>query len=167
MRNPPLRRLRERGAALWLAIKSERAEPAQIGVAVGVGAFVGCTPFLGFHGWIAVGAATLFRLNRLYCWVGSRLSNLVTLPWIALAEAQVAHRLRTGEWLTIARSDILNHVDELFLDWSLGLVPVGVPLAVASGAGGYVIARWRRSKLAPPLPPSSGSPPSDSPAPPT
>ena len=155
-------RIRSRSIALWLAVKNERASPRQIGLAVGMGAFIGCTPALGFDGGLAVGVATLFRLNRLYCWVGSRLSNLITLPWIVLAEIQVAHRLRTGVWLELTTREVLDRGSELVADWLIGLVPVGVPLASAAGMGGYVIARWRQRTRAPLPLPSSESQPSSS-----
>ncbi len=139
-------RLRKRALALWLLARSERATPRQIGMAVAVGTFMGCSPALGFHGWLAVGAATVLRLNRLYCWVGSRISNLVTLPWIVIAEVQVSHRLRTGEWLALRADEVLAHGRDLLLDWVLGMFPVGGGLSLVVGLGAYWLARWRAAK---------------------
>src|SRR5690242_7009139 len=94
-------RLLQRLRSLWLLVLSERAAPREIGLAVALGVFVGSSPALGFHGWAAVGLATLLRLNRLWAFCGSRISNMVTLPWIAFAEVEVAHRARTGEWVDL------------------------------------------------------------------
>ena len=102
-----IRRAWAKAKALWQRAKSERAEPHQIGWAVGVGVFAACTPALGFHGPLALGLATLFRLNRLWAWIGSRLSNVITLPLVVYAEVQVAHRVRTGQWLAIDRTRLV------------------------------------------------------------
>ncbi|HSQ63792.1 MAG TPA: DUF2062 domain-containing protein, partial [Polyangiaceae bacterium] len=91
---------------LWRLAKTERATPPQVAWAVGLGVFAGCTPALGLHGWIAVGAATLFRLNRLYAFLGSRVSSVFVLPWIVLCEVQLAHRVRTGSFLALTKSDV-------------------------------------------------------------
>ena len=90
------RRLWDRIKRLWSLAKSERASPREIGWAVAIGAFAGCTPAIGFHGGLALALATLFKKNRLFAWLGSRISNMVFLPFIVIAEVQVAHYARTG-----------------------------------------------------------------------
>ncbi len=132
--------------ALWRRAKSERASPAQIGWAVGVGCFLGCSPAIGFHGGLAVAAATVLRLNRLWAWLGSRSSNIFVLPFLAAAEVEVAHRLRTGDWVTLDRAHLLEGAHKLVLDWLLGMIPVGVPLSVLLGALAYAWARRRTLK---------------------
>ena len=168
-----LRRLWLHTRALWVRAKSERASPGQIGWAFGIGVFAGCTPALLVHGWVALGLATLFRLNRLFAWIGSRVSNFMVLPWIVLAEIQVAHRLRTGAFLTITKEEALAQGPALLLDWCLGTLPVGGALAIVLGLVAYVVAAVRARRRAAragapeeaptrrtpdePLPPSSGS----------
>jgi uncharacterized protein (DUF2062 family) len=146
--------------------KSERASPGEIAWAVGLGVFVGCTPALGFHGWLAIAVATLFKKNRLFAWLGSRISNFVLLPFIALASIQVAHRVRTGAWLVVDREHALQHARSLLLDWCLGAIPVGGALAVLCAAASYAVARRRLRTPEPtgmmegcePAPSSSSSP---------
>jgi uncharacterized protein (DUF2062 family) len=135
----PLRMVRE----LWTLAKNERASPKQIGWAVGVGCFVGCSPALGFHGGLALAAATVLRLNRLWCWLGSRSSNIFVLPFLAYAQVELAHRLRTGAWVTIDRDRILAEASALLLDWFLGMIPVGVPFSFALGSLAFLWARRR------------------------
>lgn len=130
----------------YRAAKDERASPAEIGWAVGIGVFVGCSPAVGFHGAVALFVATLFRKNRLFCWVGSRVCNVITLPFVVLAEIEIAHVLRTGQWLAIDREKILEQAPSLLLDWSIGLVPVGGVLALTLGMGSFVLARRRDRK---------------------
>jgi uncharacterized protein len=138
-----LRRLWEKLRLLWKLAKSERASPREIGWAVAIGAFAGCTPAVGFHGPLAMGLATLARKNRLFAWFGSRISNMVFLPFIALAEIQASHRVRTGAWLVVDRERILEQAPHMLLDWCLGLLPVGGVIALAMGLLAYVLARRR------------------------
>jgi uncharacterized protein (DUF2062 family) len=158
---PVLRRWWKRVRQLWELAKREHATPHQIGWAVGIGAFCGCTPAVGFHGWVAVGAATILRLNRLWAWIGSRISNIVVLPFIVWAEIEIAHWLRTGQTVVLDRHTILKEAHLLLLDWCLGTPIVGVALGLTCGLIAYGISRFRR-KPAPDPSLSSGSPPSDS-----
>jgi uncharacterized protein len=166
------RRLYTSLKTLWLLALRERATPSGIAASVAVGVFAGCTPFIGFHLWIALFAATLFRLNRLWAALGSRISFFLVLPWIVLAEVQTGHRLLTGEWAPLLSSNAVARANEWFGDWCLGSIPVGGALAFVVGALAYAFAKRRKgaSTLPPPSaftprtpaqapPPSSGSPP--------
>jgi uncharacterized protein len=156
---------------LWKRVKEEHATPRDIAWAVAIGVFAGCTPALGVHGWVAIGLATLFKKNRMWTWIGSRISNVVVLPWIVLVEIQVAHRLRTGAWVSLTAANVVDRAPELLLDWCLGTIPVGIGLGAVFGLLAWAIASYRftraerRRKLAPPPPPSSEPPPSTSPDP--
>jgi len=154
-------RLIDRWRALWKLAKSERAEPHQIGLAVFVGVFAGVTPLVGFHGWAAIAAASLLRLNRLYAWLGSRISNILILPFIIYAEIQSAHYLRTFHFVSIDRTNALEQAPHLLLDWCVGTVLVGVPLAALAGLIAYTIAKLKRG-ASPEVTPGT---PSESPAP--
>jgi uncharacterized protein (DUF2062 family) len=150
----PLRKLRE----LWVLAKNERASPKQIGWAVAVGCFMGCSPAVGFHGGLALLCATALRLNRLWCWLGSRSSNIFILPFLACAEVEVAHRVRTGAWVAIDRDHMLAEAQGLLLDWFLGMLPVGVPISLGLGFVAFLWAKRRAERRAatPPEAESSG-----------
>jgi hypothetical protein len=124
---------------------------------------MGCTPFIGLHAGLALVAATVLRLNRLWALIGSRVSFFALLPWITLAEIETAHRLRTGQWAPLSLSDADRQAKEWFLDWCLGALPVGGALALVLGALAYAIAARRgsftRRTPAPAPPPSSESRP--------
>ena len=144
-----LRRPWEFTKRIYRAARDERASPREIGWAVGIGVFVSCGPTFGFHGLVALAAATLFRKNRLFCWLGARFGNVVTLPFIVFAEVNVAHLLRTGHFATIERSTVLNQAPSLLLDWIIGLVPVGGVLGLLGGLAAFAFAKRRaRRKLA-------------------
>ncbi len=154
-------RLWRRLVILWRLATREHATPRHVALAVGLGAFIGATPLMGFHGWIALGASTALRLNRLYTFLGSRVSSPFVLPFIVLAEIQLAHRVRCGEFVALTKDDVLAHAKGLLLDWCLGTIPVGLAVGFALGALGYAITRRRlRSRRS-----TSECPPSDSPAP--
>lgn len=144
-----LTRWRSRLRELWHRAKTERASPREIALAIGLGVFVGCTPAMGVHGWVAVGLATVFRLNRLFAFIGSRVSNIFVLPWIVLAELQLAHRLRTGEFLQLTAAEALKQGPALLVDWCIGTVPVGLALAIVLGVVAYGAARVRQRRKEP------------------
>lgn len=52
--------------------------PERIALAFSVGVFLGFSPFLGLHTLLGIGAAFLFRLNRLAMLIGV----WVNVPWI-------------------------------------------------------------------------------------
>ena len=162
------RRLWTRIKALWKLAKEERATPREIFWASFLGGFAAATPAVGFHGWVAIGLATLFRKNRLFAWLGSRVSNMVFLPFIIYAEVQVAHRLRAGAWCELDvhdREKILAQAGELFLDWCIGTIPIGIVLGIVCGVLGWLFAKWReRKRLTQPSPAESPTPSSGSPA---
>jgi len=142
------RRPCEKLKLLWLLAKSERATPREIGWAVAIGAFAGCTPAVGVHGWVAVGLATLARKSRLFAWLGSRISNMVFLPFIVLAEVQVSHRIRTGAFVELTRENILAQAPHLLLDWCLGTFPVGAAIGIVMGLSAWAFAHRRDARKA-------------------
>ncbi|HEY3822824.1 MAG TPA: DUF2062 domain-containing protein [Polyangiaceae bacterium] len=170
---PLLTRFWQRTRELWRRARREHSTPREVGWSVAVGVFCGCSPFVGLHMWMALGLATVFRLNRLWAFLGSRISSNVLLAWLAFSEIELAHRLRTGAWMALAPSDVLVEGWQLFGDWLFGSLLVGATLAALLGLLVYALARrWRRDAPAvtprtpaEPLPPSSGSPPSAPPAP--
>jgi len=149
----PFVRLHEAVLAFWERAKSERSSPRELGLSVGVGAFVACTPLLGLHVWLALGLATLLRLNRLWTLIASRLSSTPVLAVTTYCEIETAHRLRTGRWVPLTLQAALDHGRELLFDWVLGTAIVGGLVAVCAGLVAYGVARWRRDARA-----ASGSP---------
>jgi uncharacterized protein (DUF2062 family) len=128
----PLRESSWLRAALrvWELARKERCAPHEVGWAVGVGAFVGCTPLMGLHAGIAFVAATLLRLNRLWAVAGSRVSFVPLFAVISFTEIQAAHRLRTGAWAPLSVEEVLARGKELLADWCIGSVLVGGFVAV-------------------------------------
>jgi uncharacterized protein (DUF2062 family) len=136
-------------AGFWERARHEHATPREIGWAVAAGVFSGCTPFVGLHLGIAVGLATLLRLNRLWAALGSRVSFTPLLAGIAFSEIELAHRVRTGAWVPLAPHEALLHGKELLVDWMLGSVPVGALLAGVLGLVARAVARRAPRRAAP------------------
>lgn len=130
-----------------------------------LGVFAGCSPAIGVHGWIAIGLATMLRRNRLFAWLGSRVSNFVVLPFIVIAEVQSSRYLRMGTFAPLSREHALEQAPQLLLDWGIGSVIVGTVLGVLLGLLAYAWTRRRdranaRDKTAAPealASPSAGS----------
>jgi uncharacterized protein (DUF2062 family) len=136
-------RLLQRARDVWTLLWKEHTTPREIGVAVAMGVFVGCTPAFGFHGWIALGLATLFRLNRIWSWAGSRVSNILIYPWIVIAEIELGHHLRFGGWMHLTEKEVMDRRGKLMVDWVLGAIPIGLVAAVVLGALAFGLAHWR------------------------
>ena len=139
-----MKRLRDWLRALYVRVRDERVAPREIGFAVAAGVVAGCTPALGLHTWVALGVALALRLNKPWTWIGSRVSSVITLPWIALAQIEIAHRARTGAWLTLHADDVLGQARALLVDWLLGMIPVAGSLALLLGALAWAAAHlWQ------------------------
>ena len=181
-RDPAGKRLR--GVKLLRALfehaKNENSSPRKVGFSVGAGVFVGFTPFIGFHIWIALAVATVCRLNRLWAALGSHASPLPIFVWASFCEIELGHRLRDGSWIALSPQDAFAQRNQLFGDWVLGSSLVATALALVAGLVAYALALgWQRRREARAIgpapgmkdaltprtldelpPPSSGSPPS-------
>jgi len=115
---------------------------------VGIGAFCACTPFVGFHLWMAIALATVLRLNRLWAMIGSRLSTTPVFLVTTFTEIQLAHRLRTGDWVPLTLHDALAHGPQLAVDWAIGSLIIGALVATLAGTVAAALAR-RWAQLSP------------------
>lgn len=162
------RALRSRSRELLRRLLQERASPKEVGQAVAIGVLMGTSPAIGLHGWLAIGLATVLRRNRLFAFVGSRVSFFLIMPWIVLAEIEVAHWLRTRTFAPIDHEHILAEAGAYLLDWCLGWVVIGPVSSVVLGLATVPLWAWwstrvreREATNGTPLPlppPSSESP---------
>jgi len=147
---------------LWDQARREHSTPREVGWSVAVGVFSGCTPLWGLHMWIALGLASVLKLNRLWAFLGSRVSMAPIFVWIVFVEIELAHRVRTGAWAALTPTQALERGRELLGDWALGAPVVGLGLGAVLGLAAYGLALLRpvRDRTpGEPRPPSSGSPP--------
>jgi uncharacterized protein (DUF2062 family)/SAM-dependent methyltransferase len=115
-------------AALY-RYRTEGDTPIRQALAIGLGLFIGCSPFIGLHLTLALGLGWLFGLNRLKVYLAANISNPVVAPFLYASEIQVGTWLRTGNFLSKAR---LHEVRLLGLatDVLIGSVVVGVLIGV-------------------------------------
>ena len=77
-------------------LKTHRA-PGELALALGLGVFVGCTPFYGFHTLIIAALAFALRLNLIVMWLGSHVSTPIFAPFIIMLEIWIGRH-----WLNVA-----------------------------------------------------------------
>ncbi len=69
--------------------------------AIGVGLFIGCLPFYGFHLLLCWLVGRLLGLNRLKVYLAANVSNPIVAPLLVFVELQTGAWLRTGSFLAL------------------------------------------------------------------
>ncbi len=124
--------------ALWDRVLHEHASPLRVGLAVGVGVLVGCSPFLGLQVAIAALLAVAFRLNKLAVFLGLQISAPPLLPLVLFVGAQLGELVRHGHLLpmdlnalrTMPTRDLVHL---LFFDLLAGGTLLGLVLGTTLG----------------------------------
>ena len=122
--------------------RTEGGGPVREAAAIGAGAFIGCTPFYGFHLVICLAAGWMFGLNRLKLYLAANISNPFMAPWLLLGELQAGAWLRRGEWHAL-NLETARTVDPWMFggDLLLGSLVIGVVLGSAMGLATWVSTR--------------------------
>jgi uncharacterized protein (DUF2062 family) len=76
----PKRSLRRRALKVLLRLMRRQESLEKVAAAVALGVGVGLSPFIGFHFFLAIALAWMFRLNKLDTVLGSLVGNPWTLP---------------------------------------------------------------------------------------
>jgi uncharacterized protein (DUF2062 family)/protein-L-isoaspartate O-methyltransferase len=131
-----------------MAILAEHIDPLRVGLAVWLGIVVGFTPFYGFHFFICVGFAFLFRLNKVIVYAAAHISSPPFVPLLAFTSVQLGSRLIYGRWafasLAQVRARPLGEMlKEFFTDWLLGGLVAGVVLGLLAGVIAFVVLSLR------------------------
>jgi uncharacterized protein (DUF2062 family) len=114
-----------------LALLKTHRTPAEVGTAVGAGVFIGCTPFFGFHTFLAMVLSFFFRLNFVYVWLGTQISNPFLAGFLTVVSVGV------GKYMIKSSSHTLGGFS---LEWLIGSVLVGGVLGIISGVTTYLVA---------------------------
>ena len=137
--------------AFWTVLRTERATPREIALAVFLGAWIGASPAVLVRTWLAAGVATLAKMNRLWAYIGAHFTaNVFSAAWITLAEVQVSYRLRHGHWLALTRDDVAERGFALIGDWLFGFVLLGPLFAGLFAVLAWAVATFRLGRQAPP-----------------
>jgi uncharacterized protein (DUF2062 family)/trans-aconitate methyltransferase len=147
---PKNEKSRHRLRDLLYQLRTEGDSPGRQAGAVGLGVFIGCSPFYGFHLLLCIVFARLFVLNRLLTYLAAHISLPGIWPLLVVAEIQAGRLLRGAGLLSLRPDDIRSlrgsDVWQFGLDLLLGSAAVGAVLAAVLAFITYGIATARRRK---------------------
>jgi uncharacterized protein (DUF2062 family) len=107
--------------------------------AIGVGLFIGCLPFYGFHLLLCWLVGRLLGLNRLKVYLAANVSNPIVAPLLVFVELQTGAWLRTGSFLVLTLETARTITPWQFgAHLIVGSLAVGGVLAVIGGAATYL-----------------------------
>lgn len=123
-----------------------RGNPHEISLGVGVGFFVGMTPFLGVHVVLAVFLAALFKWNKIAAGIGAWITNPITVPFIYGLNWYLGAKITGIELTQIVPGnfgagelmDLMKNGPEILWTLFVGGMITGLPLSVA----GYFLTRF-------------------------
>jgi len=123
-------------------LRTEGQGPGREACAIGVGLFIGCSPFYGFHLLLSWLCGRLLGLNRLKVYLAANISNPIVAPVLLLAELQTGAWLRTGAFLPLTLEAVRTISPWQFgADLLLGSAVVGGVLGGVGGLATYLALR--------------------------
>jgi uncharacterized protein (DUF2062 family)/SAM-dependent methyltransferase len=123
-------------------LRTEGGRPPQEVAAIGIGVFIGCLPFYGFHLLLCWAVGWLLGLNRVKMYLAANISNPFVAPWLVLAELQAGSWLRRGSFHP-ATIDAVKSAGFVVLttDLLVGSLAVGAVLAAIAAWGTHLTLR--------------------------
>lgn len=126
----------KRAKALLRYLVHERNSPGELGLAVALGAFIGCSPLIGLHWLLALYASTRLHLNRIASVAATNISFGPLTAVIAVASIWLG-KLLLGQPLKVPVTtdwDAMGSFAYRSLGaWVLGSVIIGLAAAFATG----------------------------------
>lgn len=127
----------------WKNLLRDRERPWRTAIGAGLGAFIGATPVLGLHTWIAAGVGAITPLPTLSVLAGSNLSNPLTfvpLTWLEIRIGQIL----LGSSQALTRSDFsAEMLGRYWLDAWVGFLVVGPALGLLTMFGLRAALAWK------------------------
>jgi SAM-dependent methyltransferase len=113
--------------------------------ALGLGVFIGCTPFYGFHLFLCWIVGRIAHLNRLKLYLAANISNPLFSPVLIFFELQTGAWIRRGTFHDIS-IETLRHTSPWTFgaDILLGSVALGGTLGLLTAAATYATGGLRR-----------------------
>ena len=123
-------------------LRTEGSGPGREALAIGIGVFVGCLPFYGFHLLICWAVGTLLGLNRLKVYLAANISNPFVAPWLLMAELQAGALVRHGSLQAISPSALrASGFGTIGADLLIGSLVLGGLLALLAGGATFAALR--------------------------
>ena len=127
---------------LFYDLRTEGGGAGREAAAMGVGVFIGCLPFFGFHLLLCWVSGWLLRLNRLKMYLAANISNPLFATTLLFVELQLGAWLRRGAFheltLEAARTTALSVFG---LDTLIGSLLLGGALGLVLSAATYATLR--------------------------
>jgi uncharacterized protein (DUF2062 family) len=131
-----------RFTALLHRYRTEGNTPIRQAFSIGLGLYIGASPFIGFHLLLIIFFGWLFGLNRLKAYLAAHISMPVIAPVLYATEIQIGAWLRTGHVYSTAMLGEIR-LQGLALDVLIGSVVVGGVLALAGTIVTYAVMSGR------------------------
>ena len=129
---------------LFHGMRTEGGGPGRDAAAVGLGFFIGCTPFYGFHLILVFAVGWLLRLNRLKMYIAANVSNPLLAPFLVLLEIQLGAWLRRGDLHALTLDTVRTTDPWTFgLDLLIGSFVLGLVGGIGVAAATYASSRRR------------------------
>ncbi|MBS1153500.1 MAG: Glutamate synthase large chain [Myxococcaceae bacterium] len=133
----------------WRTLKNEQSSPTRLGVAVGLGVLLGCSPLYGFQMVLGLALAQVFKLNKLGVIAGAQISTPPFTPLVVIASIQLGHFLIHGRWLDLTLQMVKDTpgkelMTNFFVSFAVGGMTIGLTLGLAIGALTARVLRQRR-----------------------
>ena len=126
-------------------LRLEGEGPAREAAALGVGIFIGCTPFYGFHLLICWVTGWALRLNRLKLYLAANISNPLFSPFLIFAEIQTGAWVRRHQLHDLTIAALRGTSPWTFgMDLLAGSLVVGTALGVSVFAATLITGGLRR-----------------------
>lgn len=141
-------RLNRRGTSI-LAIREKiryiiniNEAPHRVALSLGVGLFIGMSPFLGFHTIIGIAIAWIFKLNKFITIIGVYVTNPWTIvpiyafaTWVGAKLLNMQGIIPDINWEDVSLYQIVYEMKSLLAPFLLGTTLLGL----ISGIAGYII----------------------------
>jgi uncharacterized protein (DUF2062 family) len=128
----------------WRRVRRLNGSPHSVALGIAIGAFMGCTPYLGFHIVGAMLFAWVFRSNLVAAALGTNVGNPITYPPIWWASYDL------GNWMmgvhpakdvdlvsTLMSSKAFDVIVPFLVPMAIGSIPIGIVAALIA----YVFTR--------------------------
>jgi uncharacterized protein (DUF2062 family)/SAM-dependent methyltransferase len=127
---------------VFYGLRTEGAGRAREAAAIGVGVFIGCLPFYGFHLLLCWLTGWLLGLNRLKIYLAANISNPLFAPTLIFAELQIGAWFRRGAFHPLTLHAAKTTKLSVFgVDILIGSLILGVMLGLTVAALTYTSSR--------------------------
>ncbi|MBX2994207.1 MAG: DUF2062 domain-containing protein [Bdellovibrionaceae bacterium] len=142
-------------ALVVLSLLNSHHSAREAAFAVGAGAFIGTTPFFGFHTLIVAIVAFALRLNAVYLWLGTHVSMPPIAPFLILGSIWIGSTLVPSPEAAALTWDQIDHLSlrgllheaRLHLaQWMAGSLILGAILGLVLGSLTYLLVRRFHAK---------------------